>query len=75
VSDTRHPVLRTGMWAAALAGSVIGSNFAWPLLGIAGFPEVGWWVSLSLLFVAAPIAGILFVLSLHRAVRGHRRCL
>lgn len=55
---------RIGIWAVALGLSVLGSNFAWPLFGAVGLPELGWFVSLLLWLVAAPTAGILLIASL-----------
>lgn len=60
---------RAALWAAVLVASVVGSGLGWPLFGVLGLPEIGWFVSLLLWLVLAPIALILLAANVIGAVR------
>ncbi len=60
---------RAALWAAVTVASVVDASLVWPLFGVLGVPEIGWFVSLLLWLVLAPIALILLAANLIGAVR------
>lgn len=60
---------RAALWAAVMMASVVGASLGWPLFGVLGLPEIGWFVSLLLWLVLAPIALILLAANLIGPVR------